>query len=91
MLDQPIIDCLAVAGGGPSGHAWQAADATSERGLLVPLDVADEEGGDDAVDVGVTNEVPGVEVVEKLDFVPDFELGPEAFASEVEVQSELIT
>jgi len=51
--------------------------------------VADEEGGDDAVDEGVTDEVPGVEVVEELDFVPTFEVGPEAFASEVEVQPEL--
>ena len=90
MLDQPIIDGLAVAGGGPSGRAWQVANATSECRLLFPFDVADEEGGDDAIDEGVTNEVPGVEVVEELDFVPTFEVGPEAFASEVEVQPELI-
>jgi hypothetical protein len=47
--------------------------------------VADEERGDDAVDEGVANEVPGVEVVEERHFVPAFEVGPEALASEVEV------
>jgi len=85
MLDQPIIDCFAVAGGGPSEHAWQVTDATSECRLFFPLDVANEEGGDDAVDEGVTNEVSGVEVVEELDFAPAVEVGPEAFASQVEV------
>ena len=90
MLGEPVVDSHAVAGGGPPGRAWQATNATSECGFLFPLDVADEEGGDDAIDEGVTNEVPGVEVIEELDFVPTFEMGPEAFAGEVEVQSELI-
>ena len=89
MLNQPIVDRLAVASGSPPGHAGHVTDATSERRLLLPLDVTDEEGGHDAVDVGMANEVPGVEIVEELDFGPAIDIGPEAFASEVEVVSEL--
>ena len=89
MFDKPVVHGLAVAGGAPSGHARQVTDAASQRRLLLPLDVADDEGGDDAVDEGISLEVFVVEVVEEFDLGHAVHIIPEASASELEVKAKL--
>ena len=90
MFDKPVVHGLTVAGGAPSGHARQVTDAASQRRLLLPLDVADDEGGDDAVDEGILLKVFVVEVVKEYDFFVAFHVLPAARADELEVKAKLI-